>query len=425
MSRLQVYVEDTDVVVVLDGVRISMAPDVSDALKGALGEAAPRAKRALAEREGRIAPLRNSHRSSLDRWTDAGHPDLLGIAIQLAAGGSPDACWEALASVCGEPLAFDALASAFQLDSRGWASFASQSPGQPEAPLGLLQLLPSAPEGHALDLLWRAGAFDDLLLAAAGDAPPASLPLSLYGRLMRLLVQEQYVPPCSFAMGADDADSWDFERPAHRVDLSQGFYIMRFPVSQLLYRSVTDKSPSRFTGSSRPVEQVSWHDAVGFCNLLSRQQGWTPVYRSEGGGFQWDRSADGWRLPTEAEWECAARAWQPHRYPGSQSLHEVAWYAANSGERTHPSGRLAPNAMGLYDMGGNVWEWCWDLYGADFYQDRSQADQDPSGPADGQHRVCRGGAWCSEEPSGRVSIRGRFEPEIEWDALGFRIVRNA
>src|SRR2546425_5403946 len=140
-----------------------------------------------------------------------------------------------------------------------------------------------------------------------------------------------------------------------------------------------------------PLVEVSWWDAVRYCNSLSEQAGLTPVYRLD--EVEWDRSADGYRLPTEAEWEHACRAGTTG--PRYGPLDEIAWYRGNSGERLHEAGGNRPNAWGLHDMLGNVWEWCWDLYDAEVY---------------GEYRVLRGGGWFDEHWSCRASVRRRSHP---------------
>ncbi|TGB00657.1 SUMF1/EgtB/PvdO family nonheme iron enzyme [Streptomyces sp. MZ04] len=188
--------------------------------------------------------------------------------------------------------------------------------------------------------------------------------------------------------------------------------IAAFPVTQALYAAITGRRPSAADGKRLPVEGVSWWDAVRFCNALSEQEGLAPSYRintdGEGGeDIEWDESADGYRLPTEAEWEHACRAGTagPHYGP----LDEIAWYRGNSDERIHDVGALRPNAWGLHDMLGNVWDWCWDFYDPDVY---------------GTYRVLRGGGWFDEHWSCRASARRRSHPSYRVDDVGFRLARS-
>lgn len=180
------------------------------------------------------------------------------------------------------------------------------------------------------------------------------------------------------------------------------------PVTQRLYADVTGGRPSAAPGDQRPVENVSWRDAVDFCNALSARDGLTPVYHSDGGDVGWDVTADGYRLPTEAEWEHACRAGTTG--PRYGELDDIAWHRGNSGERTHDVGGKQPNGWGLFDMIGNVWEWCWDVYDAEVY---------------GSYRVLRGGGWFDRHWSCRASVRRRSHPTFQIDDVGFRIARSA
>jgi formylglycine-generating enzyme required for sulfatase activity len=245
--------------------------------------------------------------------------------------------------------------------------------------------------------------------------------------------------------------------PMHSVTLT-GFYMGIYPVTQEQYAAVMagnanglNASPSSFSSNPaagevqarRPVETVSWYDALVFCNRLSIQQGLTPVYRIAGStdpaawgtvptssDAAWNAvtvnwNANGYRLPTEAEWEYACRAgtttvW----YTGNMAnaaLQAAAWYDVNSGDRTHQVGLKAPNAWGLYDMMGNVWEWVWDWRGS--YT--AAAKTDPRGPDSGTFRVARGGSWWSDDAHYlRSAYRSIGNPSDRADGLGFRVVRN-
>ena len=195
--------------------------------------------------------------------------------------------------------------------------------------------------------------------------------------------------------------SWSVELAPYRLAAS--------PVTQALYAEITGLRPSTADGDRLPVEGVSWWDAVRFCNVLSQRDGFTPAYHvhADGEGIEWDASADGYRLPTEAEWEHACRAGTtgPHYGP----LDEIAWYRGNSHERIHDVGGKRPNAWGFYDMLGNVWDWCWDIYDAEVY---------------GIYRVLRGGGWFDEHWSCRASARRRSHPTFQVDDVGFRIARS-
>jgi formylglycine-generating enzyme required for sulfatase activity len=188
-----------------------------------------------------------------------------------------------------------------------------------------------------------------------------------------------------------------------------------FSVTQARYAEITGRWPSTARGDDLPVEGVSWLDAVRFCNALSQREGLPSTYRLLAGdegvegvqGVEWDESADGYRLPTEAEWEHACRAGTTGARYGD--LDEIAWYRGNSHERIHDVGGKRPNAWGLYDMLGNVWDWCWDIYDPDVY---------------GTYRVLRGGGWFDERWSCRASVRRRSHPTFQIDDVGFRIART-
>jgi formylglycine-generating enzyme required for sulfatase activity len=169
---------------------------------------------------------------------------------------------------------------------------------------------------------------------------------------------------------------------------------------------------------------VSWHEAIEYCNRRSQKEGLAPAYRGSGDNIIFDRSANGYRLPTEAEWEYAAKGGRNQPYPafeysGSNSIGDVAWYDKKSGSSTHPVGQKAQNALGLYDMSGNVWEWCWDWYGS--YPSASQAG--PVGASSGHSRASRRGGWGNSDPVVRSAFRFHYAPSNRSYYLGFRILR--
>lgn len=228
----------------------------------------------------------------------------------------------------------------------------------------------------------------------------------------------------NFRMGSNDGDS--IEKPEHSVTISS-FYISRYEVTQELWNEVMGSNPSeteRGIGNNNPVNNVSWYDAVSFCNKLSQQEDLETVYCISGTNVTCDWSKNGYRLPTEAEWEYAARGGKMSKgyfFAGSNSISDVAWYVRNSRQKTHPVGQKQSNEIGLFDMSGNVSEWCWDW----FWQYSSGRKRDPRGPASGQILVARGGFWNSNLFCCRTTCRDIGEPTDRSGHLGFRLARSA
>ncbi len=206
------------------------------------------------------------------------------------------------------------------------------------------------------------------------------------------------------------------ERPLHRVTITRLFWIGRFPVTQEQYRRVEGNNPAHFPGDRRPVEMVNWYEAAIFCRHLTERE--ARVGRlPENHVF---------RLPTEAEWEYAARGGQRSlgfKYAGGNRVEDVAWHGGgmggNSAYETSPVGLKLPNELGLYDMSGNVWEWCHDWH-EDYPKVSSLVD--PTGPLEGSHRTLRGGSWGYEPACCRLTRRDGLTPAHRYCDLGFRIV---
>lgn len=214
----------------------------------------------------------------------------------------------------------------------------------------------------------------------------------------------------TFTMGSDSG-RYD-EKPIHRVTVSS-FSISKYPITVKQYkkfceftgRSMPEETAYRTLQDDHPMVYVNYHDAVAYCNWLSQE-------------YEGD-----FRLPTEAEWEYAARGGQESKgyiYSGNDDLEKVAWFKDNSSEQIQPVGQKIPNELGLYDMSGNVWEWCNDGYGIDYY--KYSPSQNPKGPSGEPFRVLRGGAWCHDAGFCRVAFRTYFTPDFRNNFSGFRVV---
>ena len=242
------------------------------------------------------------------------------------------------------------------------------------------------------------------------------------------------IKPGQFKMGCLPGEHGaNDEQPQHVVLIRRPFLIGRSEVTQAEYEKVTGESPSHFTGDGRrPVEKVSWLDAIRFCNALSAKpkSGLTPFYRIDGEIVTIvDWAGEGYRLPTEAEWEYACRggvAGPSILEDQDSDLEKHAWYRQNSQVdgffSTHPVGELKPNGFDVLDMHGNVWEWCWDWYADQYAQTDPAAD--PIGPPSGKFRVLRGGAYNSAASSLRCSIRNKDTMDSRSQCNGFRVARN-
>ena len=209
------------------------------------------------------------------------------------------------------------------------------------------------------------------------------------------------IPGGSFLMGSSE---YECEKPIHLTTLSP-FFIGKYPLTQAQWKAVMGHNPSNFKGDQLPVERVSWAVAVEFCAALSERTGKT------------------YRLPTEAEWEYACRAGSTSRFSfadESEDLDQHAWYYNNSEQKTHSVGQKMPNAWGLHDMHGNVFEWCHDWYDDDYYQQSPQID--PQGPPFGTSHVLRGGSFLTVSYLCRTAYRFSNWPDLRYYDIGFRVV---
>ena len=233
----------------------------------------------------------------------------------------------------------------------------------------------------------------------------ASVTPSQRAVLEKLIANMVKVEGSTFTMGATPEqgnDAYEYERPAHQVTLSD-YYIGRYEVTQKEWQAVMGDNPSKFYGDNLPVDYVSWNDCQDFINKLNQLTGLK------------------FRLPTEAEWEFAARGGKQskgYKYSGSDNAKNIAWYEKNSGSKPHQVGTKEPNELGIYDMSGNVGEWCGDWYG----RYSSSAQTNPTGPSSGSYRVLRGGSWYYRAGSCRVSFRYSSNPSYRFNFHGFRVV---
>jgi formylglycine-generating enzyme required for sulfatase activity len=215
-----------------------------------------------------------------------------------------------------------------------------------------------------------------------------------------------WIDPGEFDMGspAREPDRDKDEGPVHRVKLTKGYFLGKFEVTQGQWKAVMGNNPSSFStcGDNCPVERVSWEDAHEYIRRLNAKE-----------------RGNVYRLPTEAEWEYAARAGTTGEWYGD--LNRIAWYWSNSGSRTHPVGKKLPNAWGLHDMIGNVWEWVDDWF--DYYSPGPQVD--PAGPSLGMNRVNRGGSWNVVAEYCRTAYRAGYGPVTRINYLGFRLALGA
>ena len=222
--------------------------------------------------------------------------------------------------------------------------------------------------------------------------------------------------PGTFMMGSPDGElGRNSNEKQHKVELTKGFWLGKYEVTQAQWYAVMGTDPSYFKGSRRPVEQINYNDALAFCQRL------TEIERTEG------RLPEGYKytLPTEAQWEYACRAGTETALCNGDAtevnMNEVGWYYSNSGGGTHSVGQKKPNAWGFYDMHGNVWEWCLDWYGAYLLTDPNTAEKDPKGSDTGSDRVFRSGSWLHGTDLCRSALRNH-EPQVNgYYTLGFRV----
>ena len=242
------------------------------------------------------------------------------------------------------------------------------------------------------------------------------------------------VPKGTFEMGNTSTYQGDAkEKPVHTVTISHDFLLGKYEITQMQYEEIMGSNPSHYVGSDLPVEQVSWYNAIDFCNKLSDMEGLEPCYTINGMDIQCNWNASGYRLPTEAEWEYACKSEtetdfysgdliNPICDPIDINLNNIGWYCGNSGDKTHDVGQKELNLFGLYDMSGNVWEWCWDWYSNSYYA--KSPKMDPKGENSGSVHILRGGSYQNEASMCRSSIRISSFPVVCGLGYGFRVART-
>lgn len=268
--------------------------------------------------------------------------------------------------------------------------------------------------GLLLVLLVIGGVFAKGVLFPAREGPKTEVsPPSSEGRKSPFTnsigMRFAHIPPGAFMMGSPSHEEGrsSKDETQHRVTLTTGFHMGVTEVTQGQWKAVmgsnSNPSDSKNCGDDCPVENVSWEDCQEFIRRLNQKEG-----------------TDRYRLPTEAEWEYACRAGTTGPYAGD--LDSMGWYGRNSGKTTHPVGQKRPNAWGLYDMHGNVWEWVHDWYGKDYYVNSPSTD--PKGPSGGSSRVIRGGSWRDVARHCRSAIRSPGDLGFGYNILGFRLSRS-
>jgi formylglycine-generating enzyme len=313
--------------------------------------------------------------------------------------------------------------------------------------LSLSSLAHRAPPGHVLQALQRNRLLESFLLQTATKAQPGALSETAREELLGISRRMVTISAGDYWIGGKNHS----ERPVHRI-LLPSYQIGVFPVTQLLWSSVQRKNPSKYKGASRPVECVAWWDALRFCNDLSERDGLEPSYQIVRGERARPLPGNGYRLPSEAEWEVASRAGLPGRrilppeetlapplgstYSGGDDLSALGWCMQNTG--TRPIGQKGPNGNGIFDLSGNVFEWVWDWFGPysqliqektrrrgellyPYFQRRNDA---VLGPSTGRYRSYRGGSWSTSLDYARTASRMANVPTLRSPCVGFRLARS-
>ena len=325
------------------------------------------------------------------------------------------ACWVAV-GVCGLVLALRAKPILWEGPVAGGASAASDPEPEPESEPTPFEPRRARP---LLDLIEIPGGTFRM-----GSSPPTEEQIAAYAREWHEALGGELEERITHVR------QWlRSEQPAHAVRLSP-FLMARVPITRGQWREIMTQVPEEWGqggDQQEPATHVDWPQSLAFCNALSAREGLTPCYHQDGQGeWHWDRTADGYRLPTEAEWEYACRAgtetiWFWGDDPEGADIH--AWYRGNSGMTLRPVGSKTPNQLKLNDMAGLVLEWCWDRFGA-YPEDTLSPLQDPTGPTEGDRRVVRAGSFACPPAALRSAVRAVVVPEDRAVGLGLRCVRS-
>jgi formylglycine-generating enzyme required for sulfatase activity len=281
-----------------------------------------------------------------------------------------------------------------------------------------------------LSLLCSCGKSNSPEQSRAQPASSATLPATPLQVTTKSGVAMVYLPGGEFMMGTSQGNA--DEGPVHKVKIS-AFMMDAWTVTHDMFTKVQLPNPSHWQDNpKKPVERVRWRDAKQYCNERSMLEGLKPCYNEKTMDWECDYSASGYRLPTEAEWEYACRAGTdgPYDFGSPDKLRQYAWFADNAEEKTHAVGQKKPNLWGLYDMYGNVSEWCEDVYSPTYYQDSAAVDpRGPPSPGKDVKRVMRGGSWKSSAAMCRATFRqgqrtGDTDACFYTDFCGFRCVRR-
>jgi formylglycine-generating enzyme required for sulfatase activity len=235
------------------------------------------------------------------------------------------------------------------------------------------------------------------------------------------LIPMVLIPKGSFYMGTDDTDDWD-NLPKHKITISNDFYMAKYEITQEQWKVVYGNisNPSKYVGTKFPVDQITWFKTLDLCNQLSKIEKLTECYTINGETVTCNWNANGYRLPTEAEWEYACRGGTISDFYGTIS--EIGWTNSNSKNAPNEVGLKLPNSFGLYDMSGNIYEWCWDYYDSEYYA--TSPASDPKGPVTGEERILRSGSWIDGDSKAKSITRHSAIPGLYNFNWGVRVVRN-